>query len=151
MNVESVSHVYLKFVVIFHQIMMRWRKKFTEQIRVKKFLQKLKKWESGGFITSDVWSEIGNIVDSNAVASALSAITQDDNDDEKMCSEDPSDDRLFSCVARYVLDSRALHFTIEMLGWPVHSYQVQEDANPNEKHLMKFRVCHAKQHLIQVI
>ena len=51
MNAESLSHVYLKFIFIFHQIMMLWREKFTEQIPVKAFLQKLKEWESGGFIT----------------------------------------------------------------------------------------------------
>ena len=122
---------------------MHWHQKFTEQIRVKAFLQILKEWESGGFITSDVWSDVGNYVDSDAVASALSAITQDDNDDEKMYSDDLSDDRLLSCVARYVLDSRALHFTIEVLGLTADIYQEKEDRNPYDKLLMKFQVCHA--------
>ena len=119
---------------------MLWREKFTEQIPVKAFLQTLKEWESGGFIKSDVWSNIGNYVDSDAVTSALSVVTQYDNHDEKMYSDDPSDDRLLSCVARYVLDSRALHFTIEVLGLPAITYQMQEHEIPDDKHLMKFRV-----------
>ena len=120
--------------------MIHWREKFTEQIRVKAFLRKLKEWDSGGFINSDVWSNIGNYIDSDAVASASSAITRDDNDDEKMYSDDPSDDRLLSCVARYVVDSRALHFTIDMLGLPASSYHEQEYENPHDKHLMNFEV-----------
>ena len=120
--------------------MMRWRKKFTEQIPVKAFLQKLKEWESSGFITSDVWSNMGNFVDSDAVASALKAVIQDDNHDEKMYSVDPYDDRLLSCVAPYVLDSRAFHFTIEMLGLPADSYRGKERDIPDDKHLMKFQV-----------
>ena len=140
-NAKSVSHTCLFNVVfIFHQIMRRYREKFTEQIRGKRFLQKLKEWESGGFITSDVWSNIGNIVDSDVVASALSAETQDDNDDEKMYSDDLSDDRLLSCVARYVVDSRALHFTIDMLGLSAGRYRYKEDDHRDDKHLMKFRV-----------
>ena len=139
-----ISFTCLFKVFIFHQIMMLWRQKFTEQIRVKTFLQKLKEWESGGFITSDVWSEMGNIVDSDTLSSAMSAITQDDSDDEKMYSEDPSNDRLLSCVARYVVDSRALHFTIEVLGLSAKSYQKKEDKNADDKHLMKFQVGHTK-------
>ena len=103
--------------------MMCWRKKFTKQMQVKTFLQKLKEWESGGFISSDVWSDIKNYVDSDVIASASSAMTRDDNDDEKKHLDDPSDDRLFSGVARYVVDSRAFHFTIDMLGLPATSYQ----------------------------
>ena len=120
--------------------MMLWREKSTEQIRVKAFLQTLQKWESGGFISSDVWSNIGNYVDSDAVASASSAITRDDNHDEKMYSDESSDERLLSCVARYLLDSRALHFTIEVLGLPAKSYQRKEVSIPDYKHLMKFQV-----------
>ena len=123
---------------------MHWHQKFTEQIRVKAFLQILKEWESGGFITSDVWSDVGNYVDSDAVASALSAITQDDNDDEKMYSDDPSDDRLFSCVARYVVEFRALHFTIDILGLSADIYRRKESYIPDDKHLMKFQVGHTK-------
>ena len=119
--------------------MMVWREKFTEQIRVKVFLQKLKAWESSGFITSDVWSEMGYIVDSDAVSSVLSVIIQDDNDEEKS-SENPSVDGLLSCVARYVLDSRALHFTIEVLGLPADIYQAKENKNPDDKHLKNFKV-----------
>ena len=121
---------------------MHWREKFTEEIPVKAFLQKVKKWESGGFIASDVWSNMGNYVDSDAVTSALSTVTQDDNDDEKKYSDDPSVDRLLSCVARYVLDSRALHFTIEVLGLSADTYQRKENYIPDDKHLMKFEVCY---------
>ena len=132
--------------------MMCFREKFTEQIPVKAFLQKLKEWESGGFISSDVWSNMGNYVDSDVVTSALSAITQDHNGYEEKYSDDPSDDRLLSCVARYVKDSRALHFAIDVLGLSAESYRFHEDANPDRKHLMKFRVCYKNlQHLIQVI
>ena len=122
--------------------MMLWREKFAEQIPVKAFLQILKEWESGGFITSDVWSDVGNYVDSDAVASALSAITQDGNDDEKMYSDDLSDERLFSCVARYVVESRTLHFAIDVMGLTAHSYQKKESNIPDDKHLMKFQVCY---------
>ena len=121
---------------------MRWRKKFTEQIRVKAFLHRLKEWESGGFITSNVWSNMGNIVDSDAIASDLSAVTQDDNHDEEKYSDDLSDERLLSYVARYVVDSRALHFTIDMLGLPADSYQQKEFGNPDDKHIVKFQVCY---------
>ena len=144
MNTDSVSRDYLKFVFIFRQIMMRWREKFTEQIRLKVFLQKLKEWQSGGFITSDVWFDIGNLVDSDSVASALSAVTQHDKSYEKKYSDEFSDDRLLSCVARYIVDSRVLHFTIDVLGLRAGSYQVEEKRKPDDKHLIKFKVGYTK-------
>ena len=124
--------------------MMRWRNKFTEQIGVKMFLQKLREYESGGFIASDVWSDIRNYVDSDTVASTSNTIAQVDNNEEREHSDEPSSHRLLSCVARYVLDSRAFHFAIEVLGLPAYSYQVEENKNPDDKHLMKFEVCHTK-------
>ena len=94
---------------------------------------------------------MGNLVDSDAVASALSAVTQDDNGYEEKYSDDPSNDGLLSCVARYIVDSRAFHFNIEMLGLPFKFYQDIEDDYPDDKHLIKFLVCHTKyQYLIQV-
>ena len=43
-------------------------------------------------------------------------------------------------MARYVVDSRALHFTIEVLKLPAKSYQDKEDKNADDKHLIKCQV-----------
>ena len=119
---------------------MLWFESFTEKMTVKMFLQKLKQWEHCGFITSDVWSHIGNYVDSDAVASTSSASTRDDHDDD----ESPSVDRLLSCVARYVADSRTLQFTIDLLGLSSFRYRAIERGNPDNSHLVKFKVCYSK-------
>ena len=115
-----------------------WLGSLMEKMTVKAFLENLKEWESGGFISSDVWSDMESYVDSDAVASALSAVTMHYNDEEK---KDLADYRFFSCVARYVVDSRVLHFTIDVLGLPAKKYQDKERRVPDQNHLMKFQVC----------
>ena len=105
------------------------------------FLQYVKKWESTGFITSDVWSNIDSIIDIQAIDSAVSSTTMGDTKDDALCLEDRSDGRLLSCVARYIIDSRALHFTVDMLALHVNVYLSHENIVQDDKHRMNFEVC----------
>ena len=100
----------------------------------------MKNWESTGFISSDVWSNMDSIIDYDTIKSAVNALTTDDNKDDKLSSDDRSDGRLLSCVARYITDSRALFFVVDKLALPAHIYRnIERDAR-DDKHLMKFQV-----------
>ena len=96
------------------------------------------------FISSDVWSNMDSIIDYDTIKSAVNAPTTDDKKDDTLSSEDKSDDRLLSCVARYIIDSRALFFTVDMLALPAHIYKNIEYDTRDDKHLMKFKVCYVK-------
>ena len=132
---------YLAYSLNFLQIMIHWFEIFRDCMTVKMFLQYVKKWESSGFINSDVWADIDSIIDLATVNSAVRDPTAGDTKDDTLSSEDKSDDRLLSCVARYIIDSRALHFTVDILALDVHVYLQEESNVPDDKHLMKFKVC----------
>ena len=124
--------------------MMRWYKLHTEGITVKMFLQMLKKWKNAGFITSDVWSNLGDMIDSHTIELAVSVFPQDNKDDRKLSLEDDPDGRILGCVAHYMLDSRTLHFAVDMLRLPAGHYSKIENDLQDDKHLMNLTVCHMK-------
>ena len=124
--------------------MIPWFDTFPYGMTVRMLLQYMKNWESTGFIASDVWSNIDYIIDFHTIKSAVSVPTMTDKKDDILSSEDRSDDRLLSCVARYIIDSRALFFAVDKLALPAHIYKSIERDTRDDKHLMKFKVCYVK-------
>ena len=124
----------------FYQIMMRWDKLHPEGITVKLFLQMLKKWESAGFIASDVWSNLDDMINSDNIESAVCNILQESKENDKLSPEHNPDARLLGCVARYVLESRALHFALDMLALPLGIYSEVEYDLKDDKDLMNLMV-----------
>ena len=131
-------------VSVFRQVLVYWYKLHKEGIVVITFLQMLKKWEAAGFINDDIWSNLDDMIDSHTIESAVIFPTQDNKDNGKLSLEDYPDDGLFSCVARHVLDSRTLHFAVDMLGLRAKTYSEIEDDLQDDKHLMNLKVCQMK-------
>ena len=120
---------------------MSWYKLHQEGITVKSFLQMLKKWETAGFIESDVWSNLDDMINSHNIESAVCDFSQNSKENDKLSQEDDPDARLLSCVADNVLESRTLHFTVDMLALPLETYSEVEYDLKDDKDLMNLTVC----------
>ena len=80
------------------------------------FLRRLKKWEHAGFIQSEVWSDMDNIVDRDVRRSIeTSDIIWTPDEFEKLTEDDVITDRVLSCVSRFIVASRRLQFALEIL------------------------------------
>ena len=130
-------------VSVFRQVLVYWYTLHKEGVMVKTFLEMLKKWEAAGFINGDIWLNLNDMIDSHTIESAVYDFSQDNKDNRKLSPEDYPDGRVLGCVAPYVLDSRTLHFAVDMLGLPAESYSNIEDLQ-DDKHLMNLMVCHMK-------
>ena len=97
---------------------------YGEGIPVKLFLQKLKTWETACFINSDVWSDMKDIVESEAINRVIYHTMM----------------RLLSCVAQYVVISNGLYLTVDMLRLPANRYRIAETDHGDDKHLIHFIV-----------
>ena len=77
------------------------------------FLRRLKNWEQAGFIHSEVWSNMDDIVDSESIKIDDSISTVDGF--EKLTEDDTITGQLVSRVSRFIVASRKVQFGLEIL------------------------------------
>ena len=104
------------------------------------FLRRFRKWEHAGFIHSDVWSNMDDIVDSDVRRSietdaSISTLVEF----EKLTEDDIMTERVLICVSPYMVASRRLQFALEILRLEYYwirtaLYGVEMGSN--------FEVCH---------
>ena len=107
------------------------------------FLRRLKRWEHAGFIKSDVWSNMDDIVDPDirrSIESSDSILTPDEF--EKLTEDDIITDRVLSRVSRYMVASRRLQFALEILRLEYQQVvKIRHDFDPTEMR-SNLEVCH---------
>ena len=122
----------------FHQIPRIWYwEHCTEGMTTESFLRRLKNWEHAGFIESDVWSNMDDIVDSDVNRIDDSISTPDGV--ENLTEDDTITDRVLSCVSRYIVASRRLQFALEILRL---EYQEVETRDAETEMRSNLEVCH---------
>ena len=124
----------------FYQILRIWYwEHCTEGVTTESFLKRLKKWEHAGFIHSDVWSNMDDIVDPDAIKIDDSISTVDGF--EKLTQDDTITDQLLSLVSRYIVASRRLQFALEILRLEYQPVKKRQVFGPVEMR-SNLEVCH---------
>ena len=101
----------------FYQIFRIWYwEHCTEGMTTEGFLRRLKKWEHAGFIHSDVWSNMDDIVASDVRRSIETGASISTPDEFERLTEDAIiNDRVLSRVSRFIVASRKSQFALEIL------------------------------------
>ena len=107
------------------------------------FLRRLKKWEHAGFIHSDVWSHMNDILDSDARTSIeVGASISTPDEFEKLTEDDMITNRVVSCVSRFIVTSRMLQFALEILRLEFNQLMEAEYDFQQDKMRSNIEVCH---------
>ena len=110
---------------------------------VEGFLKRLKNWEHAGFIKSDVWSNMGDIVDSDVRRSieAGDSISMPD-ELERLTEDDIITDGVLSCVSRYMVASRKLQFALEIFRLVYAQVVKKRHVSDQVEMRSNLEVCH---------
>ena len=123
----------------FYQILRTWYwDHCTEGMATESFLRRLKKWEQAGFIYSDVWPNMGDIVDSDLRRSIETGVAIST---AKLTEDDTITDRVLSWVSRYIVASRKLQFALEILRLEYKVVKIEHAFVPTEMR-SNLEVCH---------
>ena len=134
------------YFFLFYQVLRIWYWEHCPGgITTETFLRNLKKWEHSGFISGDVWSNLGDIVDSETIKIDFSVSIKDEF--EKLREDDKVTERVLSCVSRHMqVTSRLPQFALEILRL---KYEQYEKANliaiaviPEFEMIANLKVCH---------
>ena len=129
------------FLFHFQQILKIWYwEHCTGGITTETFLRILKNWECAGFIRNNVWSDMGDIVDSDTRRSIETGDNISKEDEFVNLTEDDTiTDRVLSCASRSIVASRKLQFVLEILR--LKYYQINIGL-PGDEMKSNLEVCH---------
>ena len=84
------------------------------------FFRRLKEWELAGFINSEVWCDMDDIVDSETIKAGT--IFSASHEFRKLTEDDLITIRVLRCVSKYIVTSKRLQFALEVLGINRHHF-----------------------------
>ena len=133
--------LFVVFQSYFQQILRFWYwEHCTGGMTTELFLRKLKKWEHAGFINSNVWTYLDDIVDRDAIRTVDSISTEDEF--KKLSEDDTITDGVLSCVSRFIVASTRLQFALEILRLEYYQISGQRVHPDGRKMRSNLEVCH---------